>query len=428
MQGASALLVGPAFSPVRGGLEMALHDLAGELRARGWRVDLSMHATTAMPSRLVPLQRWQAVMRFRDAIPARVRRRVASWFMPRRHFETASNNLRQLDAALADPSAYDVVLVCVDCLPTGTARLAIDRHERCVLLSLQQLAWELQQPEDAWLHRLARVRTGGPVHPYLFRPVRPEDVRLAIFASRDWRDDAVRAGLPARAARTIYYGVPFLPAVPRPSRPASRLLWVGRLSPEKGLTFLLTAMAAVRARCHDARLTMVASDGPAPYRDQIVALTRRLGLEEVVEIRSAVPREALPGIYADHDILLFYSPFRDPVALVLMEAFAAGLPVVSSAAPAAARLVQDGVTCLTYEPGDVTSLVSAVERLRADGELGPRLGAAASELVRREFSLEAMGRAYDDLLRDFVASGRPIGSEGAAEGLGPRETFGPVQA
>jgi glycosyltransferase involved in cell wall biosynthesis len=227
-------------------------------------------------------------------------------------------------------------------------------------------------------------------------------VRLAIFASRDWRDDAVRAGLSARAARTVYFGVEPTPPLPRPNRPVSRLLWVGRLSPEKGLTFLLTAMAALRVRCRDARLTMVASDGPAPYRDHIVSLIRRLGLEEVVEIRSAVPREALPGVYADHDILLFYSPFRDPVALVLMEAFSAGLPVVSSAAPAGARLVQDGVTCLTYRPGDVASFVSAVERLRGDGELRPRLAATASELVRREFSLGAMGRAYDDLLRDFV--------------------------
>jgi glycosyltransferase involved in cell wall biosynthesis len=408
-----ALLVGPVFDQGHGGgLEIALRDLAAALERRGWEVDVRIDARTAsglgetvMASRLAFLQRWQGVMRHRALMPAALRARVTAWLMPTRYFDHASRNLRQLEAALGEPQPWDVVLVCVEGAPTGTACLVSERHPACVLVSLGRLAEELGEPDRPWLRRFASARIARAAHPYLFRPIRGPAVRLAVFASADWRDRAVRAGLPEAPARTIYFGVHTPPAPPRPVRPLQRLLWVGRLSPEKGLTFVLSAMPALRERWPDLRLTVVAGDGLPAYRAHLAALTRRLRLGEAVTMRAAVPRSALPAVYAEHDALVFHSVSADPVSLVLMEAFAAGLPVVASAAGPEAKLVRDGVTCTCYRSGDTRSLVAAVERLRDDEGLRARLSAAAQDLVRREFSLDAMGRTWDELLRTVAGGG-----------------------
>jgi glycosyltransferase involved in cell wall biosynthesis len=113
-------------------------------------------------------------------------------------------------------------------------------------------------------------------------------------------------------------------------------------------------------------------------------------------------REALQTAYASHDVLFFHSIFAEPVALVLMEAFAAGLPVVASQASAEAKLVRDKVTCLCYRPNDRESLAEAIVMMLTDPRLRQRLAANARQLVRQEFSLDKMGRLYDELLRQFV--------------------------
>ncbi len=399
-----------------GGLQLALDEVADQLRAHGWQVDVHTHAapdaagsldgplrTTVMRSRLEVFHRWPVWMRLRHTLSAQTRQRIAMFFMPPAFLENASNNLYRVEELLAAQPAYDVVLLCVDGAAPGMARLVTERHDCCVVLSLWGVATELGAFGWPWLRWLARARLGGHAHPYLFRRVSPRQIRRAIFASRDWQNDAIRAGLPAETARTIYFGVPFPPPLPRPERASGRLLWVGRLSPEKGLHILLQALPGIRERCKDVSLTVIAGQGPAAYRMGILNLIERLGLRDVVAIRSSVLRSALPAVYAGHDALFFYSMLTDPVALVLMEAFNACLPVVASRASPKARLVQDGVTCVSYRPEDTGSVVEAVVGLLTNADLGRRLAASAHERVRREFSLDSMGQAYDGVLREFVS-------------------------
>ena len=121
------------------------------------------------------------------------------------------------------------------------------------------------------------------------------------------------------------------PAV-RPLSGQGRLLWVGRLSPEKELHLLVEALPAIR-RVKPVTLTVIDGGSSPGYRMRVMSRIRRLGLEAVVHVEPAMPRAALRAAYAAHDALFFHSMFAEPVALVLMEAFEAGLPVVSLARP-----------------------------------------------------------------------------------------------
>jgi glycosyltransferase involved in cell wall biosynthesis len=132
-------------------------------------------------------------------------------------------------------------------------------------------------------------------------------------------------------------------------------------------------------------------------------LTDRNQLGGIVSFLPPMMRTELQEVYAAHDVLFFHSVFQEPVALVLMEAFAAGLPVVASRPGGKSRLVQDGITCLCYQPDDPESLVDAVVTMLTRADLRHGISSRAQQLIREEFSLEKMGQEYDELLRQFVS-------------------------
>jgi glycosyltransferase involved in cell wall biosynthesis len=399
-----------------GGLHFALSDLLDELEARGWHVDViggprrasspgSSRAASelrrvASHSQLQMFQRWQLAHRLWRSVPLRLRHQISAYFMPVHVLEHASHNLAVIERALAESDRYDLVFMCVDGIAPGAVALAVDRHPRVALLSLDALAVQLAQwPGLRWLtHR----RSGQPLHPALYAPVPIDRVRRAIFPSVAWQQDAVAAGLPASATRVAYFGIPTPPAPQRPAGSRGRLLWVGRLAPEKGLHVFLEALPEIRRRMPEATLTVVAVPGRAPYRALIEKLIRRHRLADVVRFQPPVPRDELPRLYATHDVLLFHSKYAEPVALVMMEAMAAGLPVVAPRSKDNGLFIRDGETCLCYDPGNLESLVAAVLRLHDDASLRQTLSARAQRLIRESYSREATGGIYNQLLVELV--------------------------
>lgn len=397
-------MLAPQFGPeIVGGHPIVLAELAAQLQARGWQVvPPDGQPVESFSSYLSFGQRWALLVRAgMENLPAGLPRIVSRLMMPRAYYAALSGQLHAAERQLRT-AGYEVVLVHVDGTPPGLSALAAAvgaaRGRPVVLVSLYGLAEELRAPGWGLVRGLSRAYLGPAGHPLLFQPVAPAQVHTAIFASAALHDQALQAGWPPQRARTIYYGVPLPPAQPRPA-PGRRLLWVGRLAPEKGLHILLAALPALRARLPGLTVTAIAAQGTRDYRQLIERQIRDLGLTDAVTLCPPVPRADLAQAYARHDALFFHSPFAEPVALVLMEAFAAGLPAVSSAAAPGSRLVQPGVTCLTYEPRQAASLVEAVHTLLTDAPLRARLAANAERLVRAEFSLPAMGAAYDAVLR-----------------------------
>lgn len=407
----------------RGGFGLATADVVRQLEARGWcvRVITGQDATAyeqmppearalpvMPPSTYAPLARltrlyWQpwihrplAWLQRTLQIDTVVRRALAH---PRRFIGESSASLCAVERAVRESDADVVLFFGHQEGPPGMTALLTTLRPRLVVAASRDVEDELRTRLWPVLRFVLHRWPGGSMHPSLLRRVAPHRLRRVVFASEGWRRDAVAVGVPAAAARTVYYGVEPLPPLPRlPVQ--GRLLFVGELAPRKGLHLLLPALAVLRRRRPDVTLTVVASPGPAWYRAQIDRQVRRLGIGDAVTILPSVPRDRLQRVYADHDVLLFYSPFQDPVGLALMEAYAAGLPVAASRAWFGSPLVRDQVTCLTFDPGRPATLTRAIMRLLEDDRLRQSLTASALQLVRTEFSLDAMGAAYDRILRE----------------------------
>ena len=418
-----ALLLGPVYPPdMVGGGALALGDVANQLKARGWQINEQIWMTPAneaklerpavllkstfMPSRLAAFQRRPSLLAaWNRVVPPAIGRVLSTTFMPRAYFEQISHNLYAAEMLLEEAQKYDIVLFCIDAAPPGMGALVTERLRHVAIISLQGLGNELESRFWPWARLVASWHLRQQMHPFVFRPLAPAKVPLAIFASAQWQKEAIQAGLPAHKARTIYFGVPQPPSPTRSSQTRNRLLWVGRLSREKGLHLVLRALPIIRKKLSDVTLTVVGDLGFTGYSQMIRELTNQYHLEDIISYRPAMKRADLQEAYATHDVLIFYSIFSEPVALVLMEAFAAGLPVVASWACDASTLVRDRVTCLCYRPNSPESLPEAVVTMLTRADLREGIAVRARQLVQKEFSLEKMGQAYDEALQPLVSGG-----------------------
>lgn len=120
-----------------------------------------------------------------------------------------------------------------------------------------------------------------------------------------------------------------------PGRPL-RVLFIGRITPDKGVDLALEAVAALRAAGRDVRLTVAGStwwrDTPPvgdAYFDQVVAAAREIGNPGVTAI-GHVARDAVPALFAAHDVVVVPSRWQDPGPQVVFEAMTAGCAVVST--------------------------------------------------------------------------------------------------
>jgi glycosyltransferase involved in cell wall biosynthesis len=159
---------------------------------------------------------------------------------------------------------------------------------------------------------------------------------------------------------------------------------VGRLEPRKGVDLAIDALASVP----DARLDVV-GDGPA--RAGLARKARALGLGDRVRLHGYVT-DTRPLLARAHAALC--SSRSEGQGIALLEAMAAGLPVVGFATGGVPEIVQDGRTGLLCPAGDVAALAATMRRAVAARDQLATLGAAARARVRERFSVEAMCAGY----------------------------------
>jgi colanic acid/amylovoran biosynthesis glycosyltransferase len=214
--------------------------------------------------------------------------------------------------------------------------------------------------------------------PAFFRPVVGR-ARLVICPSRATADDTGLLG--ATDVRVIPAGVDIPDAVV-PSEEPPHVLYVGRLSAEKGVEELADATAGLRR--------VVVGDGPLRYR--------------VPDSVGFVPPREL-GPYYERAAVVACPSRREGYGIVAREAMARGRAVVASAVGGLVDIVEDGVTGLLVPPGDAVALRAAVVRLLGDAGLRARLGDAARERVRECCSWSVATAATIAAYEDAVSSG-----------------------
>jgi phosphatidyl-myo-inositol alpha-mannosyltransferase len=171
---------------------------------------------------------------------------------------------------------------------------------------------------------------------------------------------------------------------PAAQPPGARLLFVGRLDARKGFPVMIRAFAGLADRLPDVSLVVV-GDG----RDRDAVLSLAPDVRRRVTMLGATPRADVLACYAAADIFIGPATGSESFGIVLLEAMAAGLPVVASDIAGYRDVVRHDVEGLLVPPGDAAALGSAAARILADPTLAARL-ARAGRARARDFSWDTL--------------------------------------
>ena len=169
------------------------------------------------------------------------------------------------------------------------------------------------------------------------------------------------------------------PRIREPENPALRVIYLGRLSPEKGVDILIRAWSLFRrgAADHSSLVTrpsslVIVGDGP-----ECKALESLAGGDPSVRFLGLLPREQALAELSSASLLVFPSLWYETFGLTILEAASQGVPAVVTNVGGQSSLVQDGVTGRYVPPGDPAALAAALRELLAEPAALRRMGAAA---------------------------------------------------
>ncbi len=228
------------------------------------------------------------------------------------------------------------------------------------------------------------------------------DRLLALSAS-----SAETIGLPADRVRIIYGGTDPARFRPEPRSRGRSVLFVGRLTPHKGVDRLIQALPP------GAGLIVAGTSGhdPHPPESSYPALLARLAAGRDVTFTGRVTDEKLPAVYRQAAVFVLPSVTRtcygrevaisELLGLAVLEAMASGVPVICSRVGGLPEVVRDGETGFLVEPGNVEQLRDRIARLLAEPRLAEDLGRNGREWVLERFTWDAVARrcldAYSEL-------------------------------
>jgi glycosyltransferase involved in cell wall biosynthesis len=232
------------------------------------------------------------------------------------------------------------------------------------------------------------------------------DPRVFFIAVSDAiRQRAISYGLPESKIAVRYIGVDatgFRPGPVPVARRVKRVLFVGRLVEKKGCEYLLRAMPAIRSQVPDAELTIV---GDGPLRPALEALGRELGVNAIfkgvlspAEVKNELDAArvfCLPSITAANGD-------AEGLAIVLLEAQAKGVPVVTSARGGRSEGIVHGETGFAFAERDTRELANALAKILSDDGLAESMAAAGPLLISQRFDInrctEHLESYYDEVV------------------------------
>ena len=220
--------------------------------------------------------------------------------------------------------------------------------------------------------------------------------------------DTVR--IPSRKLKTIPNGVDI--AAYRSAVPISRsvLGWrdedviigcIARLEPEKGHAVLLDAFRRIHTRQPFARLLLI---GDGSEREKLQSMAHQLGLNGSVRFLGV--RTDIPELLATCDLTTLASA-REGLPMAILEAMAAGRPVVATRVGSVSELVRDEETGLLIPPGDPEALAEALQTMIADSRKRQQFAAKAFEVVRARYSFDRTLEQYDSLYTAVLSTQNP---------------------
>jgi glycosyltransferase involved in cell wall biosynthesis len=233
-----------------------------------------------------------------------------------------------------------------------------------------------------------------------------------VAVSRAIKERAIEWGIPAERISVRYIGVDlkaFRPAGPPIERRLPRILFVGRLAEKKGVEYLIRAFAAVKAQLPAAELVIV-GDGRLRAKLELLASQLKLPVTFLGSLSSQQIKQELqqtrvfcsPSVTADNGD-------AEGLPIVILEAQACGVPVVTSARGGAREGIIDGVTGFAFKEKDVADLSNRLLLLLQDAQKAASMGHAGRQNMEEKFDLRSctgsLEHLYDTLRRNYSTGG-----------------------
>jgi len=206
---------------------------------------------------------------------------------------------------------------------------------------------------------------------------------LLIVPSRYMAEQLAINAFESGRVRVVPLPSPFPPAAAPPDPGRNRILFVGRLTPGKGVRELIESLARLRAENWEALLL-----GEGELLDETRRRIEAAGLAGRVRVEGPCTRERLAEHYRSASVVVFPSMAPESFGLVGLEAMAHARPVVAFAAGGVTEWLEHGRTGLAAPRGDVAGLAAHLDRLLEDAPLRRRLGENALAAARGRFALE----------------------------------------
>jgi glycosyltransferase involved in cell wall biosynthesis len=233
-----------------------------------------------------------------------------------------------------------------------------------------------------------------------------------VAVSRAIKERAIEWGIPAERISVRYIGVDlkaFRPAGPPIERRLPRILFVGRLAEKKGVEYLIRAFAAVKAQLPAAELVIV-GDGRLRAKLELLASQLKLPVTFLGSLSSQQIKQELqqtrvfcsPSVTADNGD-------AEGLPIVILEAQACGVPVVTSARGGAREGIIDGVTGFAFKEKDVADLSNRLLLLLQNAQKAASMGHAGRQNMEEKFDLRSctgsLEHLYDTLRRNYSTGG-----------------------
>lgn len=277
-------------------------------------------------------------------------------------------------------------------------------------------------PRTALVTSLVSLRTGIPWCYHVHSPTSRDSTRgivnrintmmervairsctRLITVSKSLRHEMLRLGVSRKRLTVVPNGVPNIDPIDpnqRLSNPQWRLGLIALMRPRKGVEVALEAMAQLKQQGHHVKLELIGGFETPEYQTQILGMIERLNLTACVEwtgftkdIASAVRRL---------DALVLPSLFGEGMPMVVLEALAAGVPVVATSVEGTPEVIRHGVEGLLAEPRDPESLAKQINCLIADRTAWAEMSQQALTRHRNNYTDQKMAERVARVYRSIV--------------------------
>ncbi|MBF0510780.1 MAG: GT4 family glycosyltransferase PelF [Candidatus Omnitrophica bacterium] len=194
-----------------------------------------------------------------------------------------------------------------------------------------------------------------------------------------------------------------LPHKAKTDKNSFTVVMIGRITPLKGHPYFLKAMARVIAYLPGVKVKII-GDAPVKkqtYKEELQLLTKRLGISSNVEFMGN--RRDIPELLSKADCLVLSTITQEAFGRVIIEAQAAGVPVVATKVGGVVEIIDHEKTGLLVEPKEIDAMANAVLRILKDPQLSANLVKEAKKKIEEKYTLAQMARStiavYDQVMK-----------------------------